>query len=109
MDECLDLDTNATVLASNTEEAIDKNMGHDMSKMFHKLAARRRDITQRMVLLCVETTMKSELQEHIFKRQHLEQMLGIRDELDKHLSAVAVLYAGKAPLTQEEASAPVNA
>lgn len=109
MEECLNFDTNITGLTSDTELAIDKNLGHGMSKTFHKLAARRRDITQRLVLLCIETTMRSDTQEIIFKRQHVEQMLGIREELDKHLSVTVSLFADKSLLSQEADAASESA
>jgi hypothetical protein len=104
MKECLDLDT-LPYLPSPTAEieaSIDKSLGHGMSETFHKLLARRHDITQKLQLLCMETTMERDTKEHIFKRQHVEQMLGIRNELDKHITGTAAVFANTEKFTSGE-------
>lgn len=98
LEECLDLDNvqDIPALTADTETVIDKSLGHQTSKAFHKLMARRHDLTQRLQLLCMETTMASDMQTHVSKKQRVEQMLSIRTELDKHIEKVAELfYSGK--------------
>merc|ERR1719375_3136719 len=95
LQECLDLDNNLEIpaITADTETMIDKSLGHQTSKAFHKLMARRHDITQRLQLLCMETTMASDMQTHTSKKQRVEQMLSIRTELDKHIEKVAELFS----------------
>lgn len=90
MKECLELDNSADIpgLDADSEAAIENQIGHGMSNMFQKLIARRHDITQKLQLLCMETTMETDMKEHIFKRQHVDQMIGIRAELDKHITSL---------------------
>lgn len=109
--ECLDLDKSAQfdgpklALSPETETAVDKSLGHNMGKIFHKLMARRHDITQKLQLLCMETTMESDKQEHIVKRTHVEQMVGIRGELDAHIEAIVTLFSNTASLAEWSADA----
>lgn len=106
MKECLDLDNFSTIplLTSDAEAKIDKTLGHGMSKMFHKLMARRHDITQKLQLLCMETTMESDMPTHIFKRQHVEEMAGIRIHLDKHIEDMLALFVDEKQLTASKSS-----
>jgi len=88
MKECLELESSADIpgLRADSGAVMEKQIGHYMSKIFDKLIARRHDITQKLQLLCMETTMESDMKEHAFKRQHVDQMMGIRAELDKHIA-----------------------
>jgi len=102
--ECLDLDNVANLpqLTVGTETTIDKNLGHGMSQMFHKLMERRHDITQKLQLLCMETTMESDMKVHVFKRQHVQQMLSIRMDLDKHIAATVAIFTDEAQQSHSE-------
>lgn len=102
--ECLDLDNVANLpqLTVDTETTIDKNLGHGMSQMFHKLMERRHDITQKLQLLCMETTMESDMKVHVFKRQHVQQMLSIRMDLDKHIAATVAIFTDEAQQSHSE-------
>jgi hypothetical protein len=93
MKECLDLDSTSDIpgLTANSEAAIDESLGQGMGEMFHKLMTRRHDITSKLQLLCMETTMESDMKEHVFKRQHVEQMMGIRSKLDEHIAKLLQL------------------
>lgn len=110
LQECLELDNSPAVppLAAETEAALDKNNGQGMSKMFHKLMTRRHDISQKLQLLCMETNMESDLKEHTFKRQHVEQMVSIRGHLDKHIASVVDSFPDLKQLAAEETKSAVG-
>jgi hypothetical protein len=92
--ECIDLDNSSTIdsVSHTIEATIGANMGEDMGKAFHKLMARRHDITLKLQLLCLENTSERDSLKHEFNRKHVIQMLSIRAELDKHIAATAALF-----------------
>jgi hypothetical protein len=93
--ECIDLDNSSTIdtVSHTLEETIGASMGEDMSKAFHKLMARRHDITLKLQLLCLQNTSERDPMKHEFNRKHVVQMLSIRTELDKHIAATAALFS----------------
>lgn len=75
------------------EATIGETVGPDMSKQFHKLMKRRHDITQKLQLLCLQSTLEKDAHKQMFMREHVSQMFGIRSQLDKHISAMTELFS----------------
>jgi hypothetical protein len=96
MTECLEFDpaSNFTADEHVLEERLDGSVGHDMSKQFHKLLAKRHDISQKLQLLCLQSVLEFDAKKQVFMRQHVDQMAGFRAELDKHIDAMKGLFGG---------------
>lgn len=75
------------------EKTIGDNVGKDMSKSFHKLMARHHDITQKLQLLCLQSTLEHDAKKRQFMWKHVDQMAGIRVELDKHITSMTATFA----------------
>jgi len=75
------------------EATIGETVGPDMSKQFHKLMKRRDDITQKLQLLCLQSVLEKDVHKQMFMRRHVDEMAGIRGDLDKHISAMTALFA----------------
>jgi len=91
---CIDLDSSSKIdpISHNLKETIGVNMGEEMSKAFHKLLARRHDITLKLQLRCLQNTSERNSEKHEDNRKQVIQMLRTRAELDKHIATTAALF-----------------
>jgi hypothetical protein len=98
MTECLEFDPASNLTADEhiLEERLDGSVGHEMGKQFHKLLARRHDISQKLQLLCLQSVLEFNAKKQVFMRQHVDQMVGYRAELDKHIEGMKSLFVGSA-------------
>jgi len=98
--ECLDYDKSSAgdrTAEIAAEEALRENVGEDFGKKFHGLVKRRHDVTQKLQLLCFQTTMEKDHRKWKFMHEHVLEMDHIRSELDKHIKSMASLFSTDKP------------
>jgi len=94
--ECLNYDTSSSGDHASevaAEKALRDNVGDDFGQKFNVLVKRRHDVTQKLQLLCFQTTMEKDHRKWKFMHEHVLEMDHIRGELDKHIKSMASLFS----------------
>lgn len=91
--ECLAYDQadDSTDHIHELEKDVGDKIGLEMRKQFQHLMTRRHDVTQKLQLLCLQSSLESNAEKQAFMWRHVDQMSAIRAQLDKHIAGITNL------------------
>lgn len=93
--ECSKLDEskNTSYSWQNLEARLGDEVDADMSRQFRRLMSRRHNLAEKLQLLCMQSVIEENANKKAFKKQHMDHLLGLRSDLDKHIAAISELFA----------------